>query len=165
MNFKVALALGLFFGTALCCPDNKYECLDGKCIQTRFVCDSWVDCSKGEDDMGCLGCARDKFACHNNGFCIPWYKVCDGTDDCGDSTDERGCHNICWNIENYQITAQSNSWSNTIFSDDKPVSKSLNKEGKVRAARTNMYQKKNEAEKIANKLEKLRLLGRGKDEK
>ncbi|CAG2212572.1 LRP1B [Mytilus edulis] len=129
MNLKVALALGLFFGTALCCPDNKYECLDGKCIQSRFVCDSWVDCSKGEDDMGCLGCARDKFACHNNGFCIPWYKVCDGMDDCGDSTDERGCHNICWNIENYQITAQSNSWSNTIFSDDKPVSKSLNKEG------------------------------------
>ncbi|XP_063437603.1 LDL receptor repeat-containing protein egg-2-like [Mytilus trossulus] len=154
---KVVLAFGLLLGTALCCYEDQYECLDGQCIDSSYQCDSLVDCSRGEDDMGCSGCESNQFACANDNNCIFWSRVCDGTDDCGDGSDERGCDNLCWNI--FKPSSRRNI---TRSIADKVVFRGLNKGGKVKSAGTNLYRKKNEADKIANKLEKLRLRLRGK---
>ncbi|XP_063437604.1 very low-density lipoprotein receptor-like [Mytilus trossulus] len=149
---KVVLAFGLFLGTALCCTEDQYECLDGQCIDSSYQCDSSVDCSRGEDDMGCSGCESNQFSCANDNFCILWDWVCDGMDDCGDGSDERGCYNLCWNIFN-----QSSRRNITRSFADKVVSRDLNKGGKVKATGTNLYRKKNEADKKAYKPKKLRL--------
>ncbi|CAC5373091.1 unnamed protein product [Mytilus coruscus] len=105
------------------------------------------------------GCESNQFPCANDNNCIFWSWVCDGTDDCGDGSDEIGCDNLCWNIYN-----QSSRRNITRSSADKVVSRGLNKGGKVKAAGTNLYKKKNEADKIANKFEKLRLRWREKME-
>ncbi|VDI64395.1 Hypothetical predicted protein [Mytilus galloprovincialis] len=162
---KIVLVFGLFLGTALCCSDDQYKCLDGQCIASSQRCDSHVDCSRGEDDMGCSGCESYKFKCGNQDKCITWSWVCDGMDDCNDGSDERGCTNICWNIDIYQFNAASRRRSDTRPLTDKPVSKVLEKKRKVNATRTNMRREKDEAEKIDYKLELLRLLRRRKDEK
>ncbi|XP_063437606.1 low-density lipoprotein receptor-related protein 8-like [Mytilus trossulus] len=158
---KVVLAFGFFLGTAFCCSDDQYTCLDGQCISSDYQCDSWVDCSSGEDDMGCSPCESDQFLCATDS-CIKWYWVCDGMDDCGDGSDERGCSNLCWNT--YNPLARR---SIAKVSAKKAVSRGLNKGGKNEAAGSNLYKKKNEveAEKIVNKLERLRLLRRGKNGK
>ncbi|XP_076080273.1 uncharacterized protein LOC143051150 [Mytilus galloprovincialis] len=161
---KVVFAFGIFLGTAFCCSDDQYTCLDGECISADYQCDSWVDCSDGEDDMGCSPCESDQFLCATDSKCIKWSWVCDGVDDCGDGSDERGCSNLCWNIYNTDPLARR---SIAKVSAKKAVSWGLDKGGKNRVAGSNLYKKKNEveAEKIANKLEKLRLLRRGKDGK
>ncbi|VDH97621.1 Hypothetical predicted protein [Mytilus galloprovincialis] len=143
------------------CSDDQYTCLDGQCISSNYQCDSWVDCSSGEDDMGCSPCESDQFLCATDS-CIKWSWVCDGMDDCGDGSDERGCSNLCWNT--YNPLARR---SIAKVSAKKAVSRGLNKGGKNEAAGSNLYTKKNEveAEKIVNKLEKLRLLRRGKNGK
>lgn len=45
------------------CPRNEYMCSDGKCISRAYVCDSYPDCSTGEDESNCPNnlCGRDKF--------------------------------------------------------------------------------------------------------
>ncbi|CAC5383715.1 LRP2 [Mytilus coruscus] len=145
-TMKVILLFGLFVGTAFCCSYDEYTCGDGECISGNYQCDSWVDCS----------CDSDRFLCDNGDWCVKWYGICDGEDDCGDNSDERGCSNLCW----YNMPYSKRSLTSS--SDDKVVSRSINKRGKVEAAGTNVYKKKNEAEKTVNKLEKLRLLSRGK---
>ncbi|XP_052084471.1 low-density lipoprotein receptor-like [Mytilus californianus] len=161
---KVVLVFGLFLGTTLCCTEDQYECLDGQCIESSQKCDSHVDCSRGEDDMGCSGCESYKFKCGSENKCIIWPWVCDGMDDCDDGSDERGCTNICWNIDIY---VHGSRRSITRSSADKVVSRGLDKRWEVKAARTNLYKKKNEAEKKTNnnKLEKLMLLLKGFDGK
>ncbi|XP_063438676.1 vitellogenin receptor Yl-like [Mytilus trossulus] len=163
-SMKVVLVFGVFLATALCCTDDQYECLDGQCIESRYRCDSHVDCSRGEDDMGCSGCESYKFKCAVEEKCITWSWVCDGMDDCDDGSDERGCSNICWNIDIYQFNAAGRRRSNTRPSTEKPVSKGLDKKRKVKATRTNTSREKDGAEKIEYKLELLRLLRR-RDEK
>jgi hypothetical protein len=37
------------------CGDNEFKCHDGACIPASYACDSWADCSQGEDDCGCGG--------------------------------------------------------------------------------------------------------------
>ncbi|XP_063407749.1 low-density lipoprotein receptor-like [Mytilus trossulus] len=156
---KVILIFGMFVGTALCCSSDQYTCEDGECIPGSWQCDSYVDCSKGEDDMGCTGCDSDRFHCSDFPLCVKWWGVCDGIDDCGDNSDERGCANLCWYDLPYSKRGLTSS------SAEKVVSRGINKRGKVEAAGTNMHKKENEAQKIANKMEKLRLLSRGKDGK
>ncbi|XP_076082905.1 uncharacterized protein LOC143053961 isoform X3 [Mytilus galloprovincialis] len=156
---QMILLLGLFVGTAFCCSSDEYTCWDGTCKPGSYRCDSWADCSFGEDDLGCPGCDINRFKCANGLYCIIWWGVCDGEDDCGDGSDERGCSNISWN--SYFSSKRGLTSSNA----EKVVSRGMNKRGKVEAAGTNMHKKENEAQKVANKMEKLRLLSRGKDGK
>ncbi|CAG2252607.1 LRP2 [Mytilus edulis] len=156
---KVLVLLVLFIGSALCCSDGMYTCADGECIAGSWQCDSYVDCSRGEDDMGCPGCDSDRFLCDNGEWCVAWWAVCNGIDNCGDNTDELGCSNLCWSDLPYSKRGLTRS------SAEKVVSRDINKRGKVEAAGTNVHKKENEAQKIANKMEKLRLLSRGKDGK
>lgn len=61
--------LSLFFQTVINqsiffpgCTEDQYECLDGQCIDSSYQCDSSVDCSRGEDDMGCSGNNSETFS-------------------------------------------------------------------------------------------------------
>ena len=73
--------------------DNEFKCHDGACISASYACDSWADCSQGEDDCGCGECDLSEFQCGNDN-CIPESYICDGDNDCLDTTDERGCSNM-----------------------------------------------------------------------
>lgn len=75
------------------CFPNERACNDGTCIRQNYFCDSWVDCSNGEDDLGCGSCTSEEFMCSDES-CIPSDKICNGVQDCpNDESDERGCSN------------------------------------------------------------------------
>lgn len=39
--------------SSLGCESDELSCYDGSCYNANYRCDSWVDCSHGEDDIGC----------------------------------------------------------------------------------------------------------------
>lgn len=47
----------------LTCSGNKFACNTGRCIERKYVCDGFPDCSSGEDEKNCPKtiCGRDKF--------------------------------------------------------------------------------------------------------
>ena len=79
------------------CPANHFQCSNGDCILSSWVCDGSTDCSDNADEMHCDGfvsCTKDQFKCRVDGGCVALSAVCDGHNDCVDSTDEASCdHN------------------------------------------------------------------------
>ena len=78
------------------CPENKFQCHDGDCIWSNWVCDKAPDCAGGEDEdpVMCqdrLGCNSTQWSCQLTGDCIGLHQVCDNTSDCLDGTDELDC--------------------------------------------------------------------------
>ncbi|XP_053401382.1 uncharacterized protein LOC123549404 isoform X2 [Mercenaria mercenaria] len=76
------------------CRADQYQCADGQCIPSSYLCDIYyVDCDDGSDEKGC-DCPD--FRC-NNGDCISDESKCDGKFDCTDRSDEKGCPLVCAN--------------------------------------------------------------------
>lgn len=72
------------------CPDGRFKCKNGQCIQFSYACDGSGDCSDGSDEVS--GCTRQCLGkrCRNLN-CISKEQICNGVDDCGDGTDEENC--------------------------------------------------------------------------
>ena len=78
------------------CSDNKFQCHDGDCIWSNWVCDNGPDCAGGEDEdpVMCqdrLGCNSTQWSCQLTGECVELHQVCDGITNCVDGTDELDC--------------------------------------------------------------------------
>ena len=75
------------------CGAGRFQCHNGECIPSTWVCDHDNDCSEGSDESSCpyAKCEKGKFQC-STGHCIPDRWHCDFDNDCGDNSDEIGCH-------------------------------------------------------------------------
>uniref|UniRef100_A0A3P8ZIX3 EGF-like domain-containing protein n=1 Tax=Esox lucius TaxID=8010 RepID=A0A3P8ZIX3_ESOLU len=84
------------------CSPDQFQCDQGKCIPSHWVCDWIKDCA---DELQCgeRTCASHQFTCPppwrpGHPRCIPLSFVCDGDKDCADAADElqncpnRTCH-------------------------------------------------------------------------
>lgn len=71
------------------CKADEFQCANGQCISTIFVCDKDNDCSDGSDEASCPKptCSSRSFQC-NNSVCVPALWRCDGDEDCADGSDE-----------------------------------------------------------------------------
>lgn len=84
------------------CPKEMFECNNGQCIISTWVCDKTNDCGDNSDEENCNKpeerseqrvCDPKEFKC-SDGTCLKYGQVCDGRKDCSD--DEGGsCSSAC----------------------------------------------------------------------
>ncbi|KRY71296.1 Low-density lipoprotein receptor-related protein 1B, partial [Trichinella pseudospiralis] len=68
------------------CKPGQFKCDDGFCLAKHRVCDRYIDCKDGSDELHC-DCTPEEFQCEP-GICIPVEKVCDGEANCANRKDE-----------------------------------------------------------------------------
>ncbi|XP_069472259.1 low-density lipoprotein receptor-related protein 2 isoform X2 [Ambystoma mexicanum] len=77
------------------CPIGQFQCSDGNCTSSHFLCNAVPDCPDGSDEDQVL-CANHQCETHQwqcaNKRCIPEAWQCDGEDDCADNSDEESAH-------------------------------------------------------------------------
>ena len=76
-----------------CNPDEVPCASLLSCIPESYLCDGYMDCMDGSDEVGCGDgqCASDEFTCVSDGTCISGSWECDGWTDCADGSDELSC--------------------------------------------------------------------------
>lgn len=103
--------------TAQCVPRAKWcnadvDCLDSSdetacsCksrLAPERICDGYMDCPMGSDELGCFGCDKFAYSCHASAAeavtrgeselqaCYSTVDRCDGTENCLNGRDERDC--------------------------------------------------------------------------
>uniref|UniRef100_A0A803V497 Low-density lipoprotein receptor-related protein 2 n=1 Tax=Ficedula albicollis TaxID=59894 RepID=A0A803V497_FICAL len=77
------------------CPVGQFQCNDGNCTSSHFLCNTLPDCHdrSDEDPVLCANhqCETHQWQCANK-RCIPEAWQCDREDDCGDNSDEDSAH-------------------------------------------------------------------------
>ncbi|KAK3879838.1 hypothetical protein Pcinc_015627 [Petrolisthes cinctipes] len=92
------------------CSEGYYKCegLNTICIMEHWICNGFLDCPRGEDELYCVtGSAEcdpeQQFTC-NDGRCINEQFRCDGLLDCFRGEDEEQCSSC---KEGYRCTDYS----------------------------------------------------------
>ncbi len=71
---------------------NTYKCELSYCIPYRRVCDGHIDCTHGDDEIGCTDyTCRSMLRCRNSSLCVHQVEVCDGVSHCPHGDDESLC--------------------------------------------------------------------------
>lgn len=90
------------------CAGHEFQCRNGHCIPTAWLCDKYNDCGDNSDeDLKECQASREPsrvfeaskkcttFQCPT-GECLPWSMVCNVHEDCPDASDEGGrCATAC----------------------------------------------------------------------
>ncbi|XP_058788822.1 serine protease nudel-like [Phymastichus coffea] len=80
------------------CPDSSDErtCSCRERLDSKRYCDNYLDCPNGEDELGCFGCPKTSFSCHDSiggkpSNCFTLEDYCDGNNTCVNLKDEEDC--------------------------------------------------------------------------
>lgn len=78
------------------CPEDHFQCKNGRCITKEWFCDHEDDCGDGSDEKvpNCnITCSGEQFHCKTGKprSCLPSRWRCDGDADCSDGSDEQNC--------------------------------------------------------------------------
>uniref|UniRef100_A0A8D1CWI3 Low-density lipoprotein receptor-related protein 2 n=1 Tax=Sus scrofa TaxID=9823 RepID=A0A8D1CWI3_PIG len=77
------------------CRLGQFQCSDGNCTSSNFICNARQDCPDGSDEDAVLcehhRCESNQWQCANK-RCIPESWQCDSLNDCGDNSDEDSSH-------------------------------------------------------------------------
>lgn len=91
----VCLFLSQFNSVDAQCPQSKFQCANGRCIPSNWMCDAENDCGDNSDEADCEDrtCSGSEFECADKQQCIPARWQCDSDTDCEDGSDEspEGC--------------------------------------------------------------------------
>ncbi|XP_066582506.1 modular serine protease-like [Prorops nasuta] len=89
------------------CGRGKFQCLNGECIASEFLCDGRPDC-KDQSDETQIECTKSGIICSEYAFkctygaCVDGDVVCNGIKDCIDNSDETlpRCENLVHGVVN-----------------------------------------------------------------
>ncbi|XP_066271278.1 suppressor of tumorigenicity 14 protein homolog [Branchiostoma lanceolatum] len=69
---------------------NEFQCGNGLCKPTSWVCDGEDDCGDNTDEINCTCSSEFQHEC-SDGTCYHVIHRCDGNRDCADGSDEDNC--------------------------------------------------------------------------